>query len=75
MTIRLTTPELQELKPKIMVFGVGGAGGNAVANMIKARLEGVDFDVADAGHMVAGDRNDAFSKAVIEFLTDVKPSV
>ena len=30
-------------------------------------------DVAGAGHMVAGDRNDAFSKAVIEFLTEVKP--
>jgi len=30
-------------------------------------------DVAGAGHMVAGDRNDAFSKAVIEFLAEVKP--
>jgi non-heme chloroperoxidase len=32
------------------------------------------IDVAEAGHMVAGDRNDVFSKAVIEFLADVKPT-
>ncbi|MDR2107365.1 MAG: cell division protein FtsZ, partial [Holosporaceae bacterium] len=35
------------LKPKITVFGVGGAGGNAVNNMIKSSLEGVDFVVAN----------------------------
>ncbi|MDR2724079.1 MAG: cell division protein FtsZ [Holosporaceae bacterium] len=35
------------LKPKITVFGVGGAGGNAVNNMIKSNLEGVDFVVAN----------------------------
>ncbi|MGE0684730.1 MAG: alpha/beta fold hydrolase [Candidatus Binatia bacterium] len=33
------------------------------------------IDVAEAGHMVAGDRNDVFSKAVIEFLTEVRPPV
>jgi hypothetical protein len=33
------------------------------------------IDVAEAGHMVAGDRNDAFSKAVIEFLSEVRPPV
>lgn len=38
---------VDELKPKIAVIGVGGAGGNAVANMIKARVEGVDFFVAN----------------------------
>ncbi len=47
MTITLTMPELTELKPKITVIGVGGAGGNAVNNMIKANLLGVDFVVAN----------------------------
>ena len=40
MTINLTVPDLAELKPRITVFGVGGAGGNAVNNMIESRLEG-----------------------------------
>ena len=35
MTINLTVPDLAELKPRITVFGVGGAGGNAVNNMIE----------------------------------------
>lgn len=38
---------VDELKPKIAVIGVGGAGGNAVANMISAKVEGVDFVVAN----------------------------
>ena len=38
---------VDELKPKIAVIGIGGAGGNAVANMIKAKVEGVDFLVAN----------------------------
>ncbi|MEM1105382.1 MAG: cell division protein FtsZ [Pseudomonadota bacterium] len=37
----------QELKPRIVVFGVGGAGGNAVDNMIEADLQGVEFIVAN----------------------------
>ena len=37
----------QELKPRIVVFGVGGAGGNAVDNMIDANLQGVEFVVAN----------------------------
>ncbi|MGB3627670.1 MAG: cell division protein FtsZ [Henriciella sp.] len=37
----------QELKPRIVVFGVGGAGGNAVDNMIEAKLQGVEFVVAN----------------------------
>lgn len=37
----------ESLKPKITVFGIGGAGGNAVNNMIKSKLEGVDFVVAN----------------------------
>ncbi|PCI47366.1 MAG: cell division protein FtsZ [Alphaproteobacteria bacterium] len=47
MTIEFTTTELTELTPKITVFGVGGAGGNAVNNMIDMGLEGVDFVVAN----------------------------
>ena len=47
MTINLTVPDLAELKPRITVFGVGGAGGNAVNNMIESRLEGVEFVVAN----------------------------
>jgi len=47
MTINLKMPDITELKPKITVFGVGGAGGNAVNNMIKSGLEGVEFVVAN----------------------------
>ena len=47
MTINLTIPDIQELKPRITVFGVGGAGGNAVNNMIASGLDGVDFVVAN----------------------------
>lgn len=43
----LDTIETSELKPKIIVIGVGGAGGNAVNNMIRAKLEGVSFIVAN----------------------------
>jgi cell division protein FtsZ len=47
MTINLNVPDIRELKPRITVFGVGGAGGNAVNNMITAGLQGVDFVVAN----------------------------
>ncbi|MEE8308549.1 MAG: cell division protein FtsZ, partial [Gammaproteobacteria bacterium] len=47
MTLNLSTPEITELKPKILVVGVGGAGGNAVNNMILAELDGVEFVVAN----------------------------
>ncbi|MCF8474337.1 MAG: cell division protein FtsZ [Emcibacter sp.] len=47
MTIEFTMTELTELTPRITVFGVGGAGGNAVNNMINTGLEGVDFVVAN----------------------------
>jgi cell division protein FtsZ len=43
MTINLSLPMTHELKPKITVVGVGGAGGNAVNNMITSHLEGVEF--------------------------------
>ena len=43
MALNLRIPEHTELKPKITVFGVGGAGGNAVNNMIEKELDGVEF--------------------------------
>src|SRR6266581_2508445 len=47
MTINLKMPDIRELKPRITVFGVGGAGGNAVNNMVTAGLVGCDFVVAN----------------------------
>ncbi|WP_299280223.1 cell division protein FtsZ [uncultured Tateyamaria sp.] len=47
MTLNLSLPGHDELKPRITVFGVGGAGGNAVNNMIEKQLDGVDFVVAN----------------------------
>ena len=47
MTLNLTVPSHEELKPRITVFGVGGAGGNAVNNMIEKKLEGAEFVVAN----------------------------
>ena len=48
MTINISVPPNEDtLKPKIMVIGVGGAGGNAVNNMIDSKLEGVEFLVAN----------------------------
>ena len=43
MTININVPELKELKPRILVLGVGGAGGNAINGMIAAGLQGVEF--------------------------------
>ena len=47
MPIALSIPKSVELKPRIVVIGVGGAGGNAVNNMISAGLDGVEFVVAN----------------------------
>ncbi|MGP6086596.1 cell division protein FtsZ [Antarctobacter jejuensis] len=47
MALNLSMPGHEELRPRITVFGVGGAGGNAVNNMIEKNLEGVDFVVAN----------------------------
>jgi len=47
MTLNLSMPEHEELRPRITVFGVGGAGGNAVNNMIEKQLDGVEFVVAN----------------------------
>ena len=62
MPVQFEAPQLKELKPRIMVCGVGGAGGNAVNNMIALGLSGVDFMVANtdaqalassrAGHVI-----------------------
>jgi cell division protein FtsZ len=43
MTINVTKPEIKELHPRILILGVGGAGGNAINGMIEAGLEGVEF--------------------------------
>ena len=47
MTLNLTMPDQPDLKPRITVFGVGGAGGNAVNNMIDKSLDGCEFVVAN----------------------------
>ena len=47
MSIEFVRPEVDELRPRISVIGVGGAGGNAIANMIEAEVQGVDFLVAN----------------------------
>jgi cell division protein FtsZ len=47
MSINIGPPAIEELRPRITVIGVGGAGGNAIANMINAQIEGVDFVVAN----------------------------
>ncbi|KPF89363.1 cell division protein FtsZ [Novosphingobium sp. AAP93] len=47
MSINIGPPAIDELRPRITVIGVGGAGGNAIANMINARIEGADFVVVN----------------------------
>ncbi len=47
MSINLQPPKLADLKPRIVVIGVGGAGGNAVNNMIASGLAGVEYIVAN----------------------------
>lgn len=47
MSINIGPPSIDELRPRITVIGVGGAGGNAIANMIRAGIEGVDFIVVN----------------------------
>ena len=55
MTINLSLPQTEsEIKPRITVVGVGGAGGNAVNNMISAALEGVEFIVANTDAQALG---------------------
>lgn len=47
MSINISLPKSVELKPRIVVIGIGGAGGNAVNNMIASGLNGVEFIVAN----------------------------
>jgi cell division protein FtsZ len=54
MPINLKPPQLKELKPRIVVCGVGGAGGNAINNMIVSGLSGVDFVVANTDAQALG---------------------
>ena len=55
MTINLSLPQTEfEIKPRITVVGVGGAGGNAVNNMISSALEGVEFIVANTDAQALG---------------------
>ncbi len=54
MPLNLSVPEMTELKPRISVIGVGGAGGNAVNNMIESQLEGVEFVVANTDAQAVG---------------------
>src|ERR1700748_3798677 len=59
MTIKIGAPETRELRPRITVLGVGGAGGNAVNNMIQSAMEGVDFVVANTdAQALAASRTD-----------------
>jgi len=58
MTINFKAPEIRELKPRILVIGVGGAGGNAINKMIESNLQGVEFvavntDAQDLTHSQA----------------------
>ena len=47
MPINISAPELRELKPRIIVLGVGGAGGNAINNMINQGIVGVEYVAAN----------------------------
>jgi cell division protein FtsZ len=47
MSINIGPPSVDELRPRITVIGIGGAGGNAIANMISSEIEGVDFIAAN----------------------------
>jgi cell division protein FtsZ len=72
MAISLTAPPAHELKPRIVVFGVGGAGGNAVNNMIESDLQGVEFVVANtdaqALHRSKADRTIQMGAAITQGL-------
>ncbi len=58
MTINFKTPEIKELQPRLLVLGVGGAGGNAINEMIDNGMQGVEFvavntDAQDLKHSKA----------------------
>ena len=64
MTINFKSPEIKELQPRLLVLGVGGAGGNAINEMIDSGLQGVEFiavntDAQDLKHSKAKARKKA----------------
>jgi cell division protein FtsZ len=68
MSINIGPPAIDELRPRIVVVGVGGAGGNAIANMIAAQIEGVDFVVANTDAQ-------ALNNAVAETRVQLGPDI
>ena len=68
MSINIGPPAIEELRPRIIVIGVGGAGGNAIANMIAAQIEGVDF-------LVANTDAQALNNAVAEHRIQLGPEI
>ncbi len=63
MTINFKTPDIRELKPRILVLGVGGAGGNAINGMIDSGLQGVEFIAVNTD---AQDLKESKAKAKIQ---------
>jgi cell division protein FtsZ len=68
MTINVSKPEIKELHPRILILGVGGAGGNAINGMIEAELEGVEFIAVNTD---AQDLNLNKAKAKIQIGTNL----
>ncbi|MEO6094060.1 MAG: cell division protein FtsZ [Novosphingobium sp.] len=68
MSINIGPPAIEELRPRIVVIGVGGAGGNAIANMVNARIEGVDF-------LVANTDAQALNHAIVEHRIQLGPQI
>jgi len=68
MSINIGPPAIEELRPRIVVIGVGGAGGNAIANMIGAQIEGVDFVVANTDAQAL---NNAIAETRIQLGPDI----
>jgi cell division protein FtsZ len=71
MTLNLIVPqETKDLRPRITVFGVGGAGGNAVNNMIAQALQGVEFVVANTDAQALGQSRSALKIQLGERVTE-----
>lgn len=68
MSINIGPPSVEELRPRITVIGVGGAGGNAIANMIESEIEGVDFIVANTDAQ-------ALNNAIVEHRIQLGPDI
>ena len=68
MSINIGPPAVEELRPRITVIGVGGAGGNAITNMISAGIEGVDFVVANTDAQAL---NNSVAEHRIQLGTDI----